>query len=416
MTKRYDCLVLGAGMVGVSAAVHLLKRGRSVALVDRRGAAEETSYGNTGIIQTEAVVPYAFPRDVRKLARYAVNGTSEANYHLAALPFVAPKLIRYWYHSAPERALAVSRAFKSIQGAILPEHEALAREAGVIESFRRTGYLKLYRTAEAHDLAIKTDEAHKQAWGIAYQALDRAGVRALEPHLDGPIYGGTLMPETVSVADPSALGKAYAELFRKLGGTVVTGDARTLDQTADGWQIGNFDGPVTARDVVVALGPWADDVMAAQGFKIPMFVKRGYHMHFKSRGNATLSRPSIDTAGGYVLTPMVKGIRLTTGAEFTWRDAPPTPVQLAKCQPMAREIYPLADQVDPKPWLGRRPCLPDMLPMIGPVPGRRGLWADFGHQHWGFTLGPATGRLIAEMVTGEATLVDPFPFRVDRFR
>ena len=81
----------------------------------------------------------------------------------------------------------------------------------------------------------------------------------------------------------------------------------------------------------------------------------------------------------------------------------------------ARELFPLAERRDPKPWLGRRPCLPDMLPIIGPAPRHKGLWFDFGHQHLGLTLVPVSGKLIAQMMTGETTLVDPAPFRVERF-
>ncbi len=413
---KADCIVLGAGMVGVAAAVHLLKRGRSVILVDRRGPAEETSYGNTGLIQTEAVMPYPFPRELAKLATYAVNGSSEANWHYSAAAHLAPALFRYWRHSTPERIEQSSRAYRPLALLCLSEHEALAREAGVEQMLRHTGYMKLYRSQAALDEALAADGRVRDAYGIKFEALDAAGVRALEPHITGPIMGGIFMPDPVNVGDPGDLGKAYARLFTKLGGRLQTGDARTLARTADGWSIGSVDGAIEARDVVIALGPWSDDVLAAQGIKIPMFVKRGYHMHFKPRGNATLSRPVLDVAGGYCLTPMTKGIRLTTGAEFTRRDAEPTPVQLKKVEPMAREIFALTERVDPEPWMGRRPCLPDMVPMIGPVVGKRGLWADFGHQHWGFTMGPVCGRLLAEMVTGETPFTDPYPYRTDRFQ
>lgn len=412
---KADCIVLGAGMVGVSAAVHLVKRGRSVILVDRRGPAEETSYGNTGIIQTEAVIPYAFPREWQKLMKYAVNQTSEANWHYSAAAHIAPQMFRYWRSSSPERIAASSRAWKPLAALCLSEHEALAQEAGVTDMLRRTGYMKLYRTQAALDEAAAADARARDLFGISFKPIDRAELQAMEPHIGGPITGAIYMPEPVSVGDPGALGKAYAALFVKLGGKLATGDARTLARTADGWSIGGIEGPVEARDVVIALGPWADEVMAAQGVKVPMFVKRGYHMHYGARGNATLARPVLDVAGGYCLTPMTKGIRLTTGAEFSWRDAAQTPVQLAKTEPMARDIFPLTDRKEPEPWMGRRPCLPDMLPMIGPVVGRKGLWADFAHQHWGFTMGPVTGRLLAQLMTGETPLTDPYPYRTDRF-
>jgi D-amino-acid dehydrogenase len=138
-------------------------------------------------------------------------------------------------------------------------------------------------------------------------------------------------------------------------------------------------------------------------------------MHYRPEGNATLNRPVIDAERGYCLAPMTKGMRLTTGAEFAMRDAPASPIQLGRAEGAAREIFPLGDAIDPEPWLGRRPCLPDMVPVIGPTPGKPGLWLAFGHHHLGFTLGPATGRLLAEMMTGETPYTDPRPYRVDRF-
>ena len=101
---KTDVLVLGAGIVEVAAALQIQSRGREVVLVDRRGAGEETSFGNAGIIERASVFPYPFPRDLQKLAVYAVNGANEAHYRLADLPAFAPWLARYWWESAPERA------------------------------------------------------------------------------------------------------------------------------------------------------------------------------------------------------------------------------------------------------------------------------------------------------------------------
>jgi D-amino-acid dehydrogenase len=90
-------------------------------------------------------------------------------------------------------------------------------------------------------------------------------------------------------------------------------------------------------------------------------------------------------------------------------------VQLARAEPAAREIFPLGTPADGRIWLGRRPCLPDMLPIVGSAPRHRGLWFDFGHHHLGFTLGPVTGRLLAEMMTRETPFTDPAPYRAERF-
>jgi D-amino-acid dehydrogenase len=170
-----------------------------------------------------------------------------------------------------------------------------------------------------------------------------------------------------------------------------------------------------AREAVVALGPWSDQIFGPLGYSIPLGVKRGYHLHLAPRGNAVLQHPVLDSDLGYLLAPMNRGIRLTTGVEFARRDAPPTPVQVERALPRARALFPLGEPIDAKPWKGARPCLPDMLPVVGRAPRHTGLWFDFGHQHHGLTLGPATGRLLAELMTGETPFADPAPFRVERF-
>ena len=410
-----DVIVLGAGMAGVSAALHLQKRGRSVVLVDRRGAAEETSYGNAGLIQREGVVPYGFPRDLKVLWRYALNMRADANLHWTALPRIAPWLFRYWRLSSAERIAAAARFARPLVERCIIEHKALMEDAGVVDMIRETGYLKICRTEQRLIAFIREEEEIRREFGINFEVLDVAAIRKREPNMTGNFAGGLLMTDPVSIADPSALGKAYAALFVQRGGKFMTADARTLEATLDGWQVHTVDGPIQAREVVIALGPWSDDVLRPLGVRVPLGFKRGYHMHFRPRSDAVLNGPVLDIENGFVLTPMTRGTRLTTGAEFALRDAPRTPVQLEKVEPIARALFPLGERVENKPWLGARPCMPDMLPMVGPVPGQRGLWADFGHHHLGFTLGPVTGRLLAEMMTGEPTFTDPWPYRVDRF-
>jgi D-amino-acid dehydrogenase len=409
-----DVIVLGAGMLGISSALHLQAKGRSVALIDRRGAAEETSFGNTGLIQSEGIVPYPFPRDLAMAIRYALNLSPEAHVHWSALPRLAPILYRYWVSSERGRLANIARAFVPLAHQCLAEHEAWMRESGIANRMRRTGYLRLYRTVSELDIADRTDAEANAAYGVNYRRLAESEIRELEPHLKGSFVGAIYMPDPVSVDDPGAVGKAYAELFVRRGGRLLRGEARTLDGMAGGWKVETSEGPVSARDAVIALGAWSSDVLARLGIRIPLFVKRGYHMHYRAEGNATLSRPVVESEAGYAITATTRGIRLTTGAEFARRDAGPTPVQLGKVEPMARRLFPLAERVDPAPWLGARPCLPDMLPVIGPGP-RNGLWLNFGHHHWGFTQGPVSGRLLAEIMTGDTPFTDPAPYRADRF-
>jgi D-amino-acid dehydrogenase len=406
--------VLGAGIVGTSIAVHLAQRGMAVALIDRRSPGEGTSYGNAGIIEGNTVFPAAFPSDFVELLRIALKRSPVVNYHAAHLPWIAPWLAAFRAASQPARLVETARLMRPLFARAVAEHGALAAAAGADGHLSRRGWLKLYRTDKA--FAAQAPELDLAArFGIANVPLDRDGARALEPALAGVFRHAVHWSGAVSVDDPLALTRDYAARFAALGGLALTGDARTLHRANPYWRVDTASGPLDAGDVVIALGPWTPDVIAPLGIELPLVVKRGYHRHYRARGNAALGRPVLDAENGYVLAPMAQGIRLTTGVEFAARDAAPTPVQFDRLLPAARALFPLGEPVEPQPWLGARPCFADSRPVISRAPRQRGLWLAFGHAHWGLTLGPVTGRLIAEMMTGMTPFCDPKPYGADRF-
>jgi D-amino-acid dehydrogenase len=408
----FDAIVLGGGIVGTSIAVHLQRRGVQVALIDRKPPGNETSLGNAGIIQREGVYPYAFPRDPATLVRYAGNRATEVRYHPSALPKLAPFLYRYWHHSRADRHARIAKAYSALIEHSVSEHRELIDAAGAQALLRKHGWINAFRSNKAFDAALADATRWHDEYGIPFEALDDEALHRAEPSLGPSLRAALRYTSADSVSDPSGLVAAYAALFETLGGTILIGDASTLEPS---WRVRTDAGVVASRQAVIALGPWSSDVTSKLGYALPLEVKRGYHMHYAAKNGATLNQPVLDAEVGYVITPMVRGIRLTTGVELGFRDSPKTPVQLDAVEPFARETFPLGERVDAEPWLGRRPCTPDMMPVIGPAPRHRDLWLAFGHAHHGLTLGPVTGRLIAEMMTGEPQLVDVEAFRADRF-
>lgn len=408
-----SAIVLGGGMIGVSAALHLRQRGWSVTLVDRREPGRETSYGNAGMIQAEAVRPYPMPRDLASLLKIATGRTNDVRYSLSSLHRHIEPLLRYWWHSAPKRHREAIDAWARLIAYATREHDILIREAHADNLIRRAGYRHLHRDPGSFDQAVKAAEDDEREFGVRFRALSGAELAKAEPILRDDLPGAIHWLDTWTVSDPGALVTAYAELLERLGGAIVLGDAQSLQQTTTGWSVNTDKGRIDAAHAVVTLGPWSPDLLHKFGYRIPLVRKRGYHMHYA--GGASLDLPLVDKAGGYAMGPMAKGIRITTGAELTGMDALATPVQLASAEASARELIDLGQRVEPDPWFGTRPCTPDMLPVLGPAPRHPGLWMNFGHGHQGFTLGPATGRLLAEMMNGETPAIDPAPYRPERF-
>ena len=411
---RTDAIVLGAGIVGTSAALQLAKRGVAVALVDKRGPGEETSYGNTGILGGSGAFPVAFPDRISDLIRIAFKRAPEANYYLSFLPKVAPWLLAFRAASRPQRLIETARRRHPLMSRAGAEHELLAQESDAERYLRKDGWLTLFRTERGFE-GIKPNLDISAELGIPARVLDTAGTLALEPSLRPVFARAVHWPDIRTVSNPLAVTRAYAKRFVSLGGLLLNGDARSLHRIDGRWRVDAEEGHVDAVTVVVALGPWAPDVLEPLGIKLPLAIKRGYHRHFRPQGNAGLTRPLVDAENGYAVAPMEQGIRITTGAEFAPRDAPPTPVQLDRVVPHFKTLFPLGEPAEPQPWLGKRPCFADSLPVIGRAPGKSGLWLNYGHGHYGLTLGPITGRLIAEMITGATPFTDPVPFGPQRF-
>lgn len=409
-----DVLVLGAGMVGVGTALHLRRRGLSVVLVDRRGPGEETSFGNAGVIEGSALFPVSFPRDLGAVLRHALKRAPQSNYRLGALPGLLPWIYAYFRASGTCGLERSARELRVLMARARSDHRALADAARASHLLRPTGWVKIYR-AQADYLSAEPERVLARELGVAFEELDTAGVVKLEPHLRPDFLRGTFWPECDNCSDPGGLVKAYAALFEAEGGLFVRGDARTLQRVSGRWRVDCEAGPVAADRAVLCLGPWSMDLFARFGLRLPFAVKRGYHLHFPPEPGVTLSRAVVDRAGGFCLQWTGQGVRATTGVEFALRDDPPDRRQADLVAPLARRLLPLGPAIEAQPWLGRRPAFPDSKPVVGEAPGQPGLFLNFGHSHWGLTLGPTTGALLAQMMTGEVPFTDPAPFAATRF-
>ncbi|EPX78823.1 NAD(P)/FAD-dependent oxidoreductase [Salipiger mucosus] len=393
-----EFIVLGAGMAGVGAALALQARGHAVSLLDRRAPGSETSHGNAGVIQSEAVEPYAIPRDVPTLLRYALGRSNDVVWHARDLPRLAPALWRYFQQSAPARHGEISRSYAQLIGRVLDDHAPLITASESEPLIRRTGMGEIHRSARALEAAAREARRLREAYGIPSQVMDASAMREDDPALRSGPAGMLLWTGSWSCTDPGALTRAYADLFARRGGRVLTGEAQSLARRASGWQVASDDGPVEASQVVVALGPWGPDLLRRFGYRVPMVWKRGYHGHYDTP--ARLARPYVDADNGVVMSSMTRGLRITTGAELVRRDGPAAPRQLERGRRAVAELVELGEPVPDGQWHGHRPCLPDMLPLVGPAPRHEGLWFDFGHGHQGFTLGPTTGEILAEAIEG----------------
>jgi D-amino-acid dehydrogenase len=411
--KQVDVAVLGAGIVGVSAGIAARQRGLSVVVIDRREPGSETSYGNAGIISSGSILPLNRPSLWSALPSYLGNSSAALRWDpiwvMRNLDWVA----RFLGNAAmPSRTRPRAAALHGLIGASLKLHRDWIVKAGAGNRIRETGWLKAWRN-EATESA-RQEQAFLAEFGIRSDLLDRQAISALEPNIL-PVYKtGLLHSQTASVDSPGAVTKAYARMLAGNGGEVRQSDIKSIEARDNGWRVVLGDGEISARHVVVALGPWSADILRPLGYRVPLAVERGYHQEFAPNPARSLQRPIHDADGGFLMTPMENGIRVTSGVELTDRDAPSSLAQLDMVVPLARGVVEFGSAVA-EPWRGARPTLPDSLPMIGKAPRHQGLWLAFGNQHIGFTTGPATGSAVAAMIAGETPSFDVAAFSPGRY-
>ena len=347
-TQSADCLVLGAGIVGICTALHLQRRGRQVLLIDRQAPMAETSYGNAGLIQVEAVMPYACPQNTALMRRVLAGQETAARVHWSSLPTIAPWLWRYYRAGRSDAVHVTARALAPLVQRALAEHHDLMQASGTGHLCRSGGYLRLFREPHALDAAVEIDTRTRDEFGIRFDVLDSAELQSLEPglHVASTSMLAIHYPEPERVIDAGELGLGYFAHYQGEGGGFVRGDARTLERRADHWQLTSDEGILRARSIVIALGPWSGELLARLGRPVPLGIKRGYHRHFEQGDGLGLSHLVLDDAHGVVVAPNKRGVRVTIGVEFARRDAPPSSAQLGRAESIARSLCKLGKPVE----------------------------------------------------------------------
>jgi len=407
-----DVVVLGAGIVGVSTALATRQRGLSVILVDRREVGSETSYGNAGVLSSGSILPLNKPSLWSALPSYIANRHAALRWDIAWTIRNVGWVARFLANATPSQTRPRATALHGLIGASLKLHRDWIVKAEAAPRLRETGWLKVWRSDAIE--AAKQEHDFLAEYGIKSDLLDRQAISALEPDIV-PVYKvGLLHTQTASVDSPAAVVRAYARMFEVSGGEIRQSEIKAIAPEGTAWRVMLSNGAISARHVVVALGPWSADLLRPLGYRVPLAFERGYHREFKPNPARSLQRPIHDAEGSFLMTPMEQGIRVTTGVELTARDAPSSFSQLEAVVPAARGVVEFGEAVG-EPWRGSRPTLPDSLPMIGPAPRHPCLWCAFGNQHIGFTTGPATGAAIAAMIGGVTPPFDVRPFSPARY-
>ncbi len=406
--------VIGAGIVGIATASYLRRDGHTVTVVDMRPPGEYCSFGNAGILSPGSCVPLALPGILGKVPGYLRDPLGPLAIRLGYLPKALPWLMRFVAASRPARVEQIADALRSLLRQTFDAYLPLTESAHCADIVRQSGYLVAY----AREQSYRNDAL---AWklrrdrGVKVETLDRAGIARMMPQLTGEYAMGLYLPEQGYVTNPERLTKALAAQFVKDGGKIVQRRVLDIEFGPDGpLALVTDSANMPLNTLVICAGSHSNEFSAKFGDNIPLEAERGYHVTY-SDPNFTLPMPLFLPEQKFFVTPMEMGLRIAGQSEFAGIDAEPNYGRADVLAKQMQRLFPGIRETDSTRWMGRRPSMPDSLPVIGPASKVPNVWYAFGHGHIGLCGGAPTGRAIADLIAGRTPRMDVTPFGVTRF-
>ncbi len=414
MRKKADTIVvIGAGIVGVSAAIWLRRAGCAVTLIDRGRPGMGTSYGNAGVLAACSVVPVTTPGLLFKGPRMLLDPQFPLYMRWSYLPRLAPWLFRYLSNANDADTRRIAKGLAPIVSDSVEQHRQLVDNGPAADFVSQSSYSFAYGNRTAFDADQYVWSLRKEA-GFVPELVEGEAVRELDPAF-GPSVGLlAVMRDHGFVVDPAGYVAALAQTFEDMGGTVMTADVTDFD-LVDGKinAVLTNQGRVDCDQAVLCTGVWSKALARKLGLNVPLESERGYHIVFKEPSLA-LKMPVMVAAGKFVATPMSGGLRCAGVVEFGGLEAGPSKAPLNLLKSKVEETFPTLTYSDTEEWLGHRPAPADSLPLIGEI-GTTGVFSAFGHHHIGLTGGPKTGRLVAGLIAGERPNLDLSAYDPNRF-
>lgn len=409
-----EVVVVGAGVVGLSAAINAREAGMTVTVMDATGPAAGASAGNAGAFAFTDILPLASPGILRKSPGWLLDPLGPLSVPPAYALRIAPWMFRFWRACSPSRVAASTDGQVALMDLSRQELEPFLERTGTADMLRKQGNLQVYEGEKEFQASLPGWEARTRH-GIEFRHLNRTQMAEIQPGLAPRFTHGTFTPGWYSIADPKLYTLALAKHFLSSGGTIQTSEVKALHPIEDGVEIVSSDGGThrTGR-VVIAAGAFSHRITTSLGEAIPLETERGY--------NTTLPLDAFDlrtqiTFGehGFVVSRLSTGIRVGGAVELGGLSLPPNFKRADAMLEKARNFLPGIRTEGGTQWFGFRPSLPDSLPVIGYARRTRRIVYAFGHGHLGLTQSVGTARLVAQLLANQPTAIDISPFSPQRF-
>ncbi|GGG25929.1 NAD(P)/FAD-dependent oxidoreductase [Chelatococcus composti] len=408
--RSADVAVIGAGIVGLCSALFLQKQGQKVLLIDAQPPGTGASYGNGGMLSGMAFAPMSMPGMVWHVPRWLRDPLGPLAVSPGYLPKALPWLVKWLLASQMGTVRQASRANLALNEPCLSLYRELLGEELFARYIRVKGSLQIW---ESDTITVGQKIAAELRRELGQEAEEMTGdqLREFIPALSPKVRRGLYFPRNGHTVDPIGLTTSLAGLFVAAGGTILHEKVmKILPQEGGGGILMTNVANHTAPRIVIAGGAWSKALVEPLGTRLPLETERGYHMIMEA--DADIACPIIHQDLGCGVTPMNEGLRFGGTVEIAGLERAPNEQRAKLFADKARRFFPDVVMREKRIWMGFRPSTPKSVPIIDALPNCPGIFVAVGHGHYGMIGGPATGRLVADLVLGRIPFVDREPYRL----
>jgi glycine/D-amino acid oxidase-like deaminating enzyme len=406
-------IVIGAGIVGSASAIWLRRQGHEVTLIDRGEPGMGASYGNGCILAACSVAPVTAPGLLFKGPGYLANPNFPLFLRWGYLPRLVPWLVKYLSHANAADSRRISQGLTHIIADSLAQHQDLARGTRAEKWVRESEYSFAYGDRAGFEADAFTWQLRREA-GFVPELVEGGAVREKEPILAPTIGLLAVLKDHGYILNPGNYVKSLVASLEDLGGKFVQAEVKDFDLS--GGRISAVEtnqGRFSCDNAVLAAGVWSKPLLKKLGITVPLEAERGYHIVYKDP-NQLPNNPMMLAGGKFVAASTDQGLRCAGVVEFGGLKDKMSKAPLRLLRKKVSEFFPNLTASAEEEWLGFRPAPSDSLPLIGEV-AQTGVFTAFGHHHIGLTGGPKTGRLVADLVSGQSPNYDMSSFDPKRF-
>lgn len=412
-TDAQDVIVIGAGVIGLSAALAAQAGGRSVLVLDREGPAAGASAGNAGGFAFTDILPLASPGILRKAPRWLLDPLGPLSVPPAYALRIAPWMLRFWRACAPSRVAHSMAAQTALMRLSRAELEPFLAATGTAQMLAKGGSLQVYEGAAEFEAAGPSWRARGEH-GLEFRHLTAVEMGEIQPGLARRFTHGTFTPDWWSIADPKLYTLALADRVRANGGAIRRAEVTALRPVEGGVEVVAGDATLRAARAVLSAGAFSHRIARSLGDRIPLETERGYNTTLPP-GAFDLRTTIVFGGHGFVVSPLSTGVRVGGAVELGGLSLPPNFRRADAMLAKAKAFLPALDTSDGVQWMGFRPSLPDTLPVIGAARAAPRVIYAFGHGHLGLTQSAGTARLVGDLLAGRAPAIDLAAFSPQRF-